>query len=216
MVESDTASPGNAPAAQTKQVAMTALKAVEQAGRLFTQGRAADAEVMARQIVKFHPNLADGYNILGAALNALGKPKEAIAALQQAIKRAPGNAAFYANLGEIERLVQDGIAYARSSHGNGEKFSRIDLASFIESLCYDYQDTGKPVSILGLVSGTASTKPHALRRILSIPMWVTAVALDTPTRKTNFSQTTLWMSWLSAVSIPASRHASSIAWLTWV
>ena len=45
--------------------------------------------------------------------------------------------------------------------------SRIDLASFIESLCYDYQDTGKPVSILGLVSGTASTKPHALRRILS-------------------------------------------------
>lgn len=104
MVESDTASPGNAPAAQTKQVALTAIKAVEQAGKLFTQGRVADAEVMARQIVKFHPNLADGYNILGAALNALGKPKEAVAALQQAIKRAPGNAAFYANLGEIERL----------------------------------------------------------------------------------------------------------------
>lgn len=71
------------------------------------------------------------------------------------------------DIGEIERLVQDGIAYARSSHGNGEKFARIDLASFVESLCYDYQDTGKPVSIVGLVSGTASTKPHALRRILS-------------------------------------------------
>lgn len=104
MVESDTASPANAPAATTKQVALTAMKAVEQAGKLFTQGRYADAEMMARQIVKFHPNLADGYNILGAALNGLGKPKEAIAALQQAIKRAPANAAFYANLGEIERL----------------------------------------------------------------------------------------------------------------
>ncbi len=71
------------------------------------------------------------------------------------------------DLGEIERLVQDGIAYARSSHGNSEKFTRIDLASFVESLCYDYQDTGKPVSIVSLVTGTVATKPHALRRILS-------------------------------------------------
>lgn len=71
------------------------------------------------------------------------------------------------DLAEIERLVQDGIAYARSAHGNGEKFSRIDLASFIDSLCYDYQDTGKPVSVVSTIAGTVSTKPHALRRILS-------------------------------------------------
>ncbi|MBP2561733.1 signal transduction histidine kinase [Neorhizobium galegae] len=71
------------------------------------------------------------------------------------------------DLGEIERLVQDGIAYARSAHGNGEKVSRIDLASFIDSIAYDYQDTGKLVTVVGLVRGTASTKPHALRRILS-------------------------------------------------
>jgi signal transduction histidine kinase len=71
------------------------------------------------------------------------------------------------DLGEIERLVQDGIAYARSAHGNGEKLSRIDLASFIDSIAYDYQDTGKAVTVAGVVQGTASTKPHALRRILS-------------------------------------------------
>lgn len=71
------------------------------------------------------------------------------------------------DLGEIERLVQDGIAYARSAHGNGEKVSRIDLASFIDSIAYDYQDTDKSVTVLGIVQGTASTKPHALRRILS-------------------------------------------------
>jgi signal transduction histidine kinase len=71
------------------------------------------------------------------------------------------------DLGEIERLVQDGIAYARSAHGNGEKVSRIDLASFIDSIAYDYQDTGKAVTVAGVVQGTASTKPHALRRILS-------------------------------------------------
>ncbi|KQY23733.1 sensor histidine kinase [Rhizobium sp. Root482] len=71
------------------------------------------------------------------------------------------------DLREIERLVQDGIAYARSSHGNGEKNARIDLASFIDSIVYDYQDTGKAVSVAGIVQGTALTKPHALRRILS-------------------------------------------------
>jgi signal transduction histidine kinase len=71
------------------------------------------------------------------------------------------------DLREIERLVQDGIAYARSSHGTGEKNARIDLASFIDSIAYDYQDTGKAVSVAGIVQGTAVTKPHALRRILS-------------------------------------------------
>lgn len=71
------------------------------------------------------------------------------------------------DLGEIERLVQDGIAYARSSHGNGERTARIELASFIDSIAYDYQDTGKSVTVRGRIQGTASTKPHALRRILS-------------------------------------------------
>jgi len=71
------------------------------------------------------------------------------------------------DLAEIERLVQDGIAFARSSHGNGEKTARIDLSSFIDSIAYDYQDTGKPVAVQGTVQGTTSTKPHALRRILT-------------------------------------------------
>ncbi|MGG6892891.1 MULTISPECIES: sensor histidine kinase [Rhizobium] len=80
---------------------------------------------------------------------------------------SPEKTKLLQDLGEIERLVQDGIAYARSAHSNGEKSSRIDLASFVESICYDYQDTGKSVEILGLVQGTTTTKPHALRRILT-------------------------------------------------
>ncbi|MBY3598627.1 ATP-binding protein [Rhizobium bangladeshense] len=71
------------------------------------------------------------------------------------------------DLAEIQRLVQDGIAYARSAHGSGEKNARIDLASFIDSIAYDYQDTGKAVTVVGLVEGAAFTRPHALRRILS-------------------------------------------------
>lgn len=80
---------------------------------------------------------------------------------------SPEKDKLVSDLREIERLVQDGIAYARSSHGNGEKNARIDLASFIDSIAYDYQDTGKAVSVAGIVQGTAVTKPHALRRILT-------------------------------------------------
>ncbi|MFA1625523.1 ATP-binding protein [Rhizobium mongolense] len=80
---------------------------------------------------------------------------------------APEKDKLVSDLREIERLVQDGIAYARSSHGNGETTSRIDLSSFIDSIAYDYQDTGKAVTVAGIVQGTAVTKPHALRRILT-------------------------------------------------
>ncbi|AGW92598.1 MULTISPECIES: sensor histidine kinase [Cupriavidus] len=71
------------------------------------------------------------------------------------------------DLGEIERLVHEGLAYARSAHGGGEKPSRIDLGSFVESLAYDYQDTDRTVSILENIGGAIETRPHALRRILT-------------------------------------------------
>ncbi|WEX75560.1 ATP-binding protein [Sinorhizobium numidicum] len=71
------------------------------------------------------------------------------------------------DLGEIERLVKEGVAYARSAHGNDEKASRIDLASFTESLAYDYQDTGKAVTVGKVSGGAIVTRPNALRRILT-------------------------------------------------
>jgi signal transduction histidine kinase len=71
------------------------------------------------------------------------------------------------DLREIEALVQDGIAYARSAHGGEEKATRVDLASFVDSLACDYQDTGKDVVVFALVEGVVSTRPRALRRILS-------------------------------------------------
>lgn len=71
------------------------------------------------------------------------------------------------DLSEIERLVQDGIAYARTSHNSGEHTSRIDLSSFISSIAYDYQDVGKAVTTSGQLEGTVTTKPYALRRILT-------------------------------------------------
>lgn len=71
------------------------------------------------------------------------------------------------DLAEIQTLVREGLAYARSAHGGGEKTSRIDLGSFVESLVYDYQDTGKAVTVQQSIGCAIETRPQALRRILT-------------------------------------------------
>jgi signal transduction histidine kinase len=70
------------------------------------------------------------------------------------------------DLHEMEHLVREGVAYARSAHGASETPRKIDPAAFVESLVFDYQDTGKPVSLSGNVEGTAIVRPQALRRVL--------------------------------------------------
>lgn len=72
------------------------------------------------------------------------------------------------DLAEIETLVKEGLAYARTAHhSDGEKPSRVDIGSLVESLVYDYQDTGKAVTLKQSGGGAIVTRPHALRRVLS-------------------------------------------------
>ncbi|SDT15545.1 Signal transduction histidine kinase [Pseudomonas sp. Z003-0.4C(8344-21)] len=70
------------------------------------------------------------------------------------------------DLNEIEHLVREGVAYARSVHGATEASCRISLDAFLDSLVCDYQDTGREVSLSGKNGAVIETRPHALRRIL--------------------------------------------------
>ncbi len=111
--------------------------------------------------------LEERVQILAAISHDLQTPITRMRLRADMAEDSPEKDKLISDLREIGRLVQDGIAYARSSHGNGENTSRIDLASFIDSIAYDYQDTGKAVTVAGIVHGTVVTKPHALRRILT-------------------------------------------------
>nr|WP_223217427.1 HAMP domain-containing sensor histidine kinase [Rhizobium cauense] len=71
------------------------------------------------------------------------------------------------DLREAERLVRDGIAYAKNSHITSEHETPVDLRAFIESIVFDYRDTGRDVSVNGAIQGVRTVKPAALRRILS-------------------------------------------------
>ncbi|VVN81564.1 sensor histidine kinase [Pseudomonas fluorescens] len=73
---------------------------------------------------------------------------------------------LWQDLGEIEHLVREGVAYARSVHGATEASCRIDLDSFLDSLVFDYQDMGQAVQLSGKNAAVIDTRPHALRRVL--------------------------------------------------
>lgn len=70
------------------------------------------------------------------------------------------------DLGEMEHLVREGVAYARSIHGSTEESRRTNMDSFLESLVFDYQDMGKDVQLIGKSEVVIDTRPHALRRVL--------------------------------------------------
>src|SRR5688572_14023320 len=58
------------------------------------------------------------------------------------------------DLGQMQHLVREGIAYARSAHGASEPPVRMDPNAFLESLVYDYLDTGKQVAFTGHAEGS--------------------------------------------------------------
>jgi signal transduction histidine kinase len=70
------------------------------------------------------------------------------------------------DLSEMEHLVREGVAYARSVHGSTEESRRTNMDSFLESLVFDYQDMGKQVQLVGHSAAIIDTRPHALRRLL--------------------------------------------------
>ncbi|NNJ15054.1 HAMP domain-containing protein [Pseudomonas putida CSV86] len=71
------------------------------------------------------------------------------------------------DLEEMRHLVKEGVAYARSSEPCTEVASRIRLRAFLESLVFDYRDTGRPVELLEMADLLVVSRPQALRRLLA-------------------------------------------------
>ena len=72
-----------------------------------------------------------------------------------------------ADLGQMQHLVEMGLAYARTSQAVEEALAPTDLGALLDSLVADYQDAGQPVTWLGGPALTATTRPHALRRAVT-------------------------------------------------
>jgi signal transduction histidine kinase len=73
---------------------------------------------------------------------------------------------LWSDLSEMQHLVQEGVAYARSMDTSTETARRVDMDSFLDSLVFDYQDVGRDVQLNGKTGAIIDTRPHALRRVL--------------------------------------------------
>ena len=69
---------------------------------------------------------------------------------------------------EMEHLVKEGVAYARTLHGTEEAARRIDLDALLDSIVCDYTDAGQDVALHSGSGGALAlvTRPKALRRIV--------------------------------------------------
>lgn len=80
-----------------------------------------------------------------------------------------------ADLGQMQHLVDMGLAYARTSQAVQEPVVATDLAALLASLVADYQDAAQAVTLHDMPSSsgaapgapTARTRPQALRRALA-------------------------------------------------
>ncbi|MDF0729631.1 HAMP domain-containing sensor histidine kinase [Pseudomonas entomophila] len=74
---------------------------------------------------------------------------------------------LWSDLTEMEHLVREGVAYARSMDSGTEQPVRVNLDAFLDSLVFDYQDSGAQVERCASTDTVLHTRPHALRRVLA-------------------------------------------------
>lgn len=111
--------------------------------------------------------LQERVQILAAISHDLQTPITRMKLRAEIGEDSPERDKLIGDLSEIENLVREGVAYAKSAHGDLEKKARIDLGSFVDSLVFDYRDIGQPVTCTRNVEAAVLTRPHALRRILT-------------------------------------------------
>lgn len=111
--------------------------------------------------------LKERMQLLAAISHDLQTP---ITRMKLRVEQMPDSAereSMWSDLNEMQHLVREGVAYARSMEGSRETPCRVDLDAFLDSLVLDYQDSGQAVSLHGYSGALLETRPYALRRVLS-------------------------------------------------
>ena len=71
------------------------------------------------------------------------------------------------DLAQLEALVEEGVAYARSAQASAEAVRAVDLNALLDGLVCDAVDAGQAVRLSGSVDTPFRTRPLALRRLVT-------------------------------------------------
>lgn len=111
--------------------------------------------------------LAERVQILAAISHDLQTPITRMRLRVELMEGSETQDKFCSDLREMEHLVREGVAYARTLHGSAEALARVDVDALLDSLAGGYLDGGHTVSVDGKVGAPIQTRPQALRRILT-------------------------------------------------
>lgn len=109
--------------------------------------------------------LRERLQILAAISHDLQTPITRLRLRTEAMDESPERTRLLEDLEQIQHLVREGVAYARSAHSGAENAIKLDPDAFLDSLVCDYQDTGKAVSLSGRAGAPLVVRAHALRRV---------------------------------------------------
>lgn len=110
--------------------------------------------------------MADRIQILASISHDLQTPITRMRLRLDLADESPANDKMRHDLLQMESLVREGVAYARTLHGAAEEARRVDIDALLGTLACDYTDTGMAVSIQGSIGRPVSTRPQALRRVV--------------------------------------------------
>jgi signal transduction histidine kinase len=110
---------------------------------------------------------AERIQILAAISHDLQTPITRMRLRVDTLEDAPQQDKLQQDLREMQSLVKEGVAYARTLNGVAEAPTRIDPDALFDSLVCDYTDAGQDVVLRGSVGAPLVTRPQALRRVVA-------------------------------------------------
>ncbi|AKJ31852.1 ATP-binding protein [Caldimonas brevitalea] len=127
------------------------------------QRAAAAFNAMQRRLAE---HMAERLQILAAVSHDLQTPITRMRVRTELLADEPARDKLQADLAEMQRLVEEGLAYARSAHAANEPVQRVDLHALLDSLVCDRQDAGHAVELQAPEGVVLSTRPQALQRVV--------------------------------------------------
>lgn len=127
--------------------------------------RAAAAFNAMQAQIKHH--LSERMQILASIAHDLQTPITRMRLRAELMDNSEQQHKWLADLNAMQVLVEEGITYARSAQKSCEPICRVDVDALLDSLVCDYADAGQTVSVRGEVGEILSTRPNALKRIIT-------------------------------------------------
>ncbi|RRS02717.1 HAMP domain-containing protein [Aquabacterium soli] len=115
---------------------------------------------------RIREHMAERLQLLAAISHDLQTPITRLRLRTEALIDESLREKFQADLLGMQRLVEEGLAYARSVHASAEPACRVDLHALLDGLVCDYADAGRPVMLQAPSTLVLTTRPLALQRIV--------------------------------------------------